>query len=249
MSEANGERAGVRMCIPVTGRCDEVEQDMNTVVAESGVTLDTGLFGENVVVLALEVADDFAEAVNVSAEAIEPSELRAKHLDSLSTWSPNPGVSTTVSEIRVPSSSSSSSADVYEHCGSGDKRGLNIVPTVTGFIWTPPSTCAFAGSSCSTPDRTLLPQSVLTKVVRPGRNWLVDGVDGRLLLRELTSAGCTADHDAKLDTLLDILLAPNLWLCQWAPLDTAETATLSWKRTYVGRHDVLWVEDSAATSA
>jgi hypothetical protein len=53
------------MCIPVTGRCDEVEQDVNTVVAESGVTLDTGLFGKNVIVLALEVANDFAEAENV----------------------------------------------------------------------------------------------------------------------------------------------------------------------------------------
>jgi hypothetical protein len=93
-----------------------------------------------------------------------------------------------------------------------------------------------------------LPQSVLTKVVRPGRMWLVDVVGGRLLLRELTSAGSTAYHDAELDTLLDILLAPNLWLCQWPPLDTSETATLSWERTYVGRHDVLRVEDSAATS-
>jgi hypothetical protein len=55
-------RTGVQMCIPVTGGCDEVEQDVNTVVAESRVTLDTRLLGENVVVLALEVADDFAEA-------------------------------------------------------------------------------------------------------------------------------------------------------------------------------------------
>jgi hypothetical protein len=84
--------------------------------------------------------------------------------------------------------------------------------------------------------------------VRPWRNWLVDCADGRVLLVELTSAGCTADHDAELDTLLDILLAPNLWLCQWPPLDTSKTATLSWERTYVGRHDVLRVEDSAATS-
>jgi len=50
------------MSIPVTGGCDEIEQDVDTVVAESGVTLDTGLFSENVVVLALEVADDFAKA-------------------------------------------------------------------------------------------------------------------------------------------------------------------------------------------
>jgi hypothetical protein len=92
-----------------------------------------------------------------------------------------------------------------------------------------------------------LPQSVLTNVVRPWRHWLVDRIDGRGLLTELTSAGRTADHDAELDTLLDILLAPNLWLCQWSPLDTSETATLSWERTYVGRHCVLRVERSAAT--
>lgn len=56
---------GVQMSIPVTGRCDEVEQDVNAVIAESGVTLDTGLFGKNIVVLTLEVADDLAKAGNV----------------------------------------------------------------------------------------------------------------------------------------------------------------------------------------
>lgn len=156
------------MCIPVTGGCDEVKQNVDTVVAESGVTLDTGLFCENVVVLALEVADDFAKAgYACQLKALILLQANNKHLDSLSIWSPNPGVSTTVSEIRVPSSSSSSSADNCEHQGSGDKVGVDIVPTVTGFIWTPPSMCALAGSSCSTPERTLLPQSVLTKVVRP----------------------------------------------------------------------------------
>ena len=123
------------MSIPVTGGCDEVEQNVNTVVAESGITLDTGLLSENIVVLALEVADDFAKAGY--AGQLKPLVLLhvdAKHLDSLSIWSPNPGVSTTVSEIRVPSSSSSSSADNCEHYGSGDKADVNIVPTVTGFI-------------------------------------------------------------------------------------------------------------------
>ena len=153
----------------MTGGCDKVEQDVDTVVAESGVTLDTGLLSQNVVVLALEVANDFAKATYACQYgASELTGTRAAHLDSLSTWSPNPGVSTTVNEIRVPSSSSSSSVDEYEHRGSGEDSYQDIVPTVTGFIWTPPSMCALAGSSCSTPDRTLLPQSVLTKVVRPG---------------------------------------------------------------------------------
>lgn len=41
------------------------------------------------------------------------------------------------------------------------------IPTVAGFIRTPSSMCAFAASSASKPDRTFLPQSVFTKVVRP----------------------------------------------------------------------------------
>lgn len=105
----------------MTGGCDKVEQDVDTVVAESGVTLDTGLLSQNVVVLALEVANDFAKATYACQYgASELTGTRAAHLDSLSTWSPKPGVSTTVKEIRVPSSSSSSSVDEDEHRGSGE---------------------------------------------------------------------------------------------------------------------------------
>lgn len=42
---------------------DEVEHGMDSVVSEAGVTLDTRLLGENVVVLSLEVTDDLGEAV------------------------------------------------------------------------------------------------------------------------------------------------------------------------------------------
>lgn len=129
------KRAVERMCIPVAGGCDEVKQNVNTVVAESRVTLDTGLLSKNIVVLALEVADNFAEAgYACQLKPLTLLQVNARHLDSLSTWSPNPGVSTTVSEIRVPSSSSSSSADECEHHGSGDNVDGDIVPTVTGFI-------------------------------------------------------------------------------------------------------------------
>lgn len=44
------------------GRGDEVEQSMNTVVAEAGVTLDTGLLSENVIELAFQVPNDLLEA-------------------------------------------------------------------------------------------------------------------------------------------------------------------------------------------
>ena len=58
--------------IPVAGRRDEVKQDVYAVVAESGVTLDTRLLCQNVVVLALEVANDFAKASNrVSGVEVE----------------------------------------------------------------------------------------------------------------------------------------------------------------------------------
>ena len=49
------------MNIRVTGRGDEVEQSVNSVVPEARVTLDTRLLRENVVVLALEVAHNLLE--------------------------------------------------------------------------------------------------------------------------------------------------------------------------------------------
>lgn len=40
------------LSVPMTSGSDEVEEGVNTVVSESWVTLDSRLFGENVVVLA-----------------------------------------------------------------------------------------------------------------------------------------------------------------------------------------------------
>jgi len=45
---------------------DEVEEDVDSVVAKSGVALDAGLFCEDVVVLSLEVANNLREAAFVS---------------------------------------------------------------------------------------------------------------------------------------------------------------------------------------
>jgi hypothetical protein len=96
----------------VTGRSDEVEKGVNTVVAEAGVTLDTALFSENIVVLALEVAHDLAETVAIpsSVPPHHEGDRDGAYVNSLSIWSPKPGVSTTVREMRTPSSSSSASA-------------------------------------------------------------------------------------------------------------------------------------------
>ena len=76
-----------------------------------------------------------------------------------------------VSEIRVPSSSSSSSDEIesvkvflFPHIRV---QGQSNLPTLTGWILTPSSTCAVSGSSDSLCSRTFLPQRVFTKVVRP----------------------------------------------------------------------------------
>jgi hypothetical protein len=53
----------------VAGWCDEVQHNVNTVVAESRVTLDTRLLGDNAIVLALEISDDLLEAASWSASA------------------------------------------------------------------------------------------------------------------------------------------------------------------------------------
>ena len=46
----------------VTSGGDEVEQSVHPVVAEARVTLDTGLLGQDIIVLAFEVADNLLEA-------------------------------------------------------------------------------------------------------------------------------------------------------------------------------------------
>lgn len=45
----------------MAGGCDEVEKGVNAVIAETRITLDAGLFGNDIVVLSLEVANDLAK--------------------------------------------------------------------------------------------------------------------------------------------------------------------------------------------
>jgi len=42
--------------------CNKVKQSVHPIVSKSGVTLDARFFGKNVVVLALQMTDDFGEA-------------------------------------------------------------------------------------------------------------------------------------------------------------------------------------------
>ena len=45
----------------MTSGGDEVEEGVDPVVPETGVTFDTGLLSENVIVLAFEIANNFLE--------------------------------------------------------------------------------------------------------------------------------------------------------------------------------------------
>jgi len=47
----------------VAGGCDEIKEHVDTVVSEAGVTLNSRLLRKNIIILALEVADNLAEAV------------------------------------------------------------------------------------------------------------------------------------------------------------------------------------------
>jgi hypothetical protein len=51
----------------MTGRRDEVEHGMDSVVSEPGVSLDTRFLGQDIIVLSLEVAYNLGEAGRVLA--------------------------------------------------------------------------------------------------------------------------------------------------------------------------------------
>lgn len=56
----------------MAGGCDEVEKSVNSVVSETRVTLDSRFFCQDVVVLSLEVANDFAKGRFVVDLVTEP---------------------------------------------------------------------------------------------------------------------------------------------------------------------------------
>lgn len=92
--------------------------------------------------------------------------MRETDACSLSMLSPNPGVSTTVSAIRIPSSSSSGG---YIQIILVDGLALRFMnwPTVAGFILMPASIWASSGLSMTLCWRTSDSHNVFTKVVRP----------------------------------------------------------------------------------
>lgn len=71
-------------CIPVSCRSNKVEKSMNTIVAESWVTLNARLLRKNVIVLSLEIANNLAEAIPWSVTRIRILSLMSAYLASLS---------------------------------------------------------------------------------------------------------------------------------------------------------------------
>lgn len=98
---------------------DEVQKSVHPVVPEAGITLDTRLLRENVIILTLEVAYNLLEAARCKYLSclLVARVPRKSYANSLSMLSPKPGVSTIVRAIRTPSSSSSGDGDVNANYG------------------------------------------------------------------------------------------------------------------------------------
>lgn len=116
---------------------DKVEESVDSIVTEARITLDTGLFSENIIVLALDVTSNFAEPRKLVNMGNQPSVHDVTHVNSLSILSPKPGVSTIVKEMRTPSSSSSAGRN--EHFAIREAAGLVYSPTLCGLILMPSS--------------------------------------------------------------------------------------------------------------
>jgi len=85
----------------VPGRLDKVEQSVNSIIPESGVSLDPRLFSQDIIILSLKICSNLLET------DVSTIPLVSTHQCSLSIPSPKPGVSTIVKAILAPSSSNS----------------------------------------------------------------------------------------------------------------------------------------------
>lgn len=54
--------------LPMTGGGDKVEEGVDTVVAETGVTLNPGLLRQNIIVLSFQISENLLEAVVLSGQ-------------------------------------------------------------------------------------------------------------------------------------------------------------------------------------
>lgn len=53
--------------LPVASRGDKVKQGVDTVVAETRITLDPGLLRQNIIVLSFQISENLLETVDIPA--------------------------------------------------------------------------------------------------------------------------------------------------------------------------------------
>lgn len=127
--------------------------------------------------------------------------MRETDACSLSMLSPNPGVSTTVSAIRIPSSSSSG-RHIQIILVEGLLLWFKNWPTLAGFILIPTSIWASSGLSMTLCGRTSDSHSVFTNVVRPVPEAPSEMESTLLWTLDWTSRFTrTNNHDRELDAL------------------------------------------------
>lgn len=73
LADAVGSLDAYKPFIPMTGWGNEVEKYVDTVVAESRITLDTGLFSQNIIILPFEVTANLGEAEFVNQSSFTVS--------------------------------------------------------------------------------------------------------------------------------------------------------------------------------
>lgn len=122
--------------------------------------------------------------------------------------SPNPGVSTTVSAIRIPSSSSSGRC-IQEILVEGLVLWFKNWPTLAGFILIPASIWASSGLSMTLCARTSDSHSVFTKVVRPVPEAPSEIGSTLLWTDSINHLTRTDNHDGELDALH--FVSPSSW--------------------------------------
>lgn len=127
----------------MAGWCDEVEKGMHTCILEPWLPLNSAVNCEDLVELPLNVTDNLSKPVRSQRlETLYGFLAWCTDPASLLIWSPKPGVLTTVSAMRVPSSSISNSVEMVRMmlCEWWRCVGVNFdVPTVTGLMLTPSS--------------------------------------------------------------------------------------------------------------
>jgi hypothetical protein len=128
----------------VTGRGDEVQESMHSVVSEAWITLDSGLFRQNVIVLTFEVADNFLKPRKKSRR--ENGYRKRKHVRKL--------IIDIVAKPRcVDNGKGNTYAILLEfykfwfNREGYEKASRIYLPTLTGLIRIPSSICAPSGLS------------------------------------------------------------------------------------------------------